>query len=74
MKWYNIMFLGAVIGTVVCSMLNTEEPVEFQEIRDNTHHRPNNTNQKVKVKKSKSTKLYFNLLLFFIINIILFCL
>lgn len=61
MKWYNIMFLGAVIGTVVCSMLNAEEQVGFQEFRDDSHHRPNNTNQKDKVKKSKSTKLYFYL-------------
>lgn len=45
---------GAVIGTVVCSMLNAEEQVGFQEFRDDTHHRPNNTNQKDKVKKSKN--------------------
>jgi len=67
------MILGAVIGTVVCSMLNAEEQVGFQEFRDDTHHRPNYTNQK-EVKKSRSTKLYFNLLLFFIIITILFCL
>lgn len=62
------MFLGAVIGTVVCSMLNAEEP-GFQGFRDDTHYRPNNISQ-----KSKGTKLYFNLLLLFIINTILFCL
>jgi len=59
-----LFILGAVIGTVVCSMLNTEQP---QEIPHLPHYRPppNNTNRKpktAKTDKSKSIKLYLNVL------------
>ncbi|XP_026805822.1 mitochondrial ubiquitin ligase activator of NFKB 1 [Rhopalosiphum maidis] len=42
---------GAVIGTVVCSMFNTEEPINYQVSPDEfvPYHSPN-----VKVNKSKN--------------------
>ncbi|XP_025201604.1 mitochondrial ubiquitin ligase activator of NFKB 1-like [Melanaphis sacchari] len=50
---------GAVIGTVVCSMLNTEEPIRIQEPRAEIsrvtpYDRPNNKNRKHKANKSKN--------------------
>jgi len=84
MKCFNVLFiLGAVIGTVVCSMLNIEEPTGLQDPRPpeenprfTPYPRPNNTNRnnKNKVNKSKSIILYLNVLLIFIINAICFCL
>lgn len=82
MKCFNVLFvLGAVIGTVVCSMFNIEEPIRepMREPREENprftpYSRPSNTNRnnKNKVNKSKSTKLYLNFLLIFIINTIFF--
>lgn len=69
-----LCFLGAVIGTVVCSMFNTEEPIRYQEPPDDfiPYHSLNDTNRKHKVNKSKST-LYLNILFFFFsINTIFF--
>ncbi|XP_060849391.1 mitochondrial ubiquitin ligase activator of NFKB 1-like [Rhopalosiphum padi] len=47
---------GAVIGTVVCSMFNTEEPIRYQEPPDDfvPYHSLNDTNRKHKVNKSKN--------------------
>jgi len=77
-----LFVLGAVIGTVVCSMFNIEEATGVQDYprEDNSrftpYPRPSNVNRnnKNKVNKSKSTKLYLNVLLIFIINTIFFCL
>lgn len=60
-----MFILGAVIGTVVCSMFNIEEPTGYQDSRDDNsrftpYPRPSNTNRnnENKTNKSKSTKLY----------------
>ncbi|KAL4098826.1 hypothetical protein QTP88_023351 [Uroleucon formosanum] len=50
---------GAVIGTVVCSMLNIEEPTRYQGSRDDnsqftSYPRPSNTNRNNKNKTNKS--------------------
>jgi len=61
-KWFYVFFiLGAVVGTVVCSMFNIEEPM--REPRDDyprstPYSRPSNTNRKNKVNKSKSTVIF----------------
>jgi len=61
MKCFNVFFiLGAVIGTVVCSMFNIEEPMRELRVENppSTPYSPpqnnRNPNNKKKVNKSKS--------------------
>lgn len=61
MKCFNIFFiLGAVIGTVVCSMFNIEEPMREPTIYRDDNPRPiiTNGNNKNKDNKSKSTVIF----------------